>query len=87
VLRRVLIEEGQTLANTDPEAVRAAMALSDQLTPMVTAVMALPGFPIGPVDQSRIQRTADAMLEFGMLGQQYTSEVEQGTPVKSMIGP
>ena len=81
------IEEGQTLANTDPEAVRAAMALSDQLTPMVTAVMALPGFPIGPVDQSRIQRTADAMLEFGMLGQQYTSEVEQGTLVKSMIGP
>ena len=81
------IEEGQTIANTDPEAVRAAMARSDQLTPMVTAVMALPGFPIGPVDQSRIQRTADAMLEFGMLSQQYTSQVEQGTLIKSMIGP
>ncbi len=81
------IEEGQTLADNDPTAVRAAMAESDQLTPVVTAVMALPGFPIGPVDERRIQRTAEAMLEFGMLGQQYETEVEQGTLVKSMIGP
>ena len=49
--------------------------------------MALPGFPIGPVDDRRIQRTADAMLEFGMLSQQETSEVEQGTLIKSMIAP
>ncbi len=80
------IEEGQTLADDDPTAVRAAMAVSDQLTPVVTAVMALPGFPIGPVDDRRIQRTAEAMLEFGMLSQQYTAEVEQGTLVTSMIG-
>jgi NitT/TauT family transport system substrate-binding protein len=81
------IEEGQTLADDDPTDVRAAMAMSDQLTPVVTAVMALPGFPIGPVDERRIQRTAEAMLEFGMLSQQYTTEVEQGTLIKSMIGP
>ena len=81
------IEEGQTLANTDPTAVRAAMAVSDQLTPVVTAVIALPGFPIGPVDEKRIQRTAEAMFEFGMLSQQYATEVEQGTLVESMIGP
>ena len=80
------IEEGQTLADSDPTDVRAAMAVSDQLTPVVTAVMALPGFPIGPVDERRIQRTAEAMLEFGMLSQQYQTEVEQGTLVKSMIG-
>ncbi len=80
------IEEGQTLADDDPTDVRAAMAVSDQLTPVVTAVMALPGFPIGPVDDRRIQRTAEAMLEFGMLSHQYTAEVEQGTLVKSMIG-
>ena len=80
------IEEGQTLADNDPTAVRAAMAVSDQLTAVVTAVMALPGFPIGPVDERRIQRTAEAMLQFGMLGPQYTTEVEQGTLVKSMIG-
>ena len=34
-----------------------------------------------------MQRTANAMLQNGMLGQQYTSEIEQGTLVKSMIGP
>ena len=81
------IEEGQTLANTDPMAVQKAMAESDQLTSAVTAVMALPGFPIGPVDEKRIQRTALAMLQFGMLSQQYTSEVDQETLIKSMIGP
>jgi hypothetical protein len=41
----------------------------------------------GPVDDKRRQRTAGAMLEFGTLSQQYTSEVEQGTLVKSMVGP
>ena len=56
------IEEGQTLADNDPVAVRAAMAVSDQLTPVVTAVMALPDFPTGPVDEKRMQRTAEAML-------------------------
>jgi hypothetical protein len=49
--------------------------------------MALPGFPIGPVDEKRIQRTAGAMFEFGMLGQQYATDVEQGTLIKSMIDP
>jgi len=81
------IEEGQALAVNDATAVRAAMVVSDQLTPVVTSLMALPGFPIGPVDEQRIQRTAEVMLEFGMLGQQDTSEVEQGTLVKSMISP
>ena len=81
------IEEGQALAESNPNAVQAAMAVSDQLTPVVTAVMALPDFPIGPVDGKRIQRTADAMLQFGMLGPQYVTEVEQGTLVKSMIVP
>ncbi len=61
------IEEGQTVANQNPAAARAAMAEADQLVPVVTAVMALPEFPIGPVDKKRIQRTAVAMLEFGML--------------------
>jgi hypothetical protein len=41
----------------------------------------------GPVNDKRLQRTAEAMPEFGMLSQQYTSEVEQGTLVKSMVGP
>ena len=81
------IEEGQAIAESDTNAVQAAMAVSDQLTPVVTAVMALPGFPTSPVDEERMQRTAEAMLQFGMLGPQYHTEVEQGTLVKSMIGP
>jgi hypothetical protein len=49
--------------------------------------MVLSGYPIGPVDETRIQRVAAAMLQFGMLGQQYATEVERGTLVRSMVGP
>jgi hypothetical protein len=49
--------------------------------------MALPDFPTGPVDETRIQREAEAMLQFGMLGSEYTTEVQQGTLVESMISP
>jgi hypothetical protein len=30
---------------------------------------------------------ATAMLQFGILGQQYTAEVKRGTLIKSMIDP
>jgi NitT/TauT family transport system substrate-binding protein len=79
------IEEGQELANTDPVAAQLAMARSDSLSSQVTAVMALPRFPTGPVDATRIQREADAMLEFGMLSSAYSTQIESGTLVKSMI--
>jgi NitT/TauT family transport system substrate-binding protein len=79
------IEEGQALADSSRPAVESAMGKSDKLPPSVTAVMALPGFPIGPVDQTRSQRVATAMLQFGMLSQQYAAEVTQGTLIKSMI--
>jgi hypothetical protein len=49
--------------------------------------MALSGYPTGPVNQGRIQRVAAAMLQFGLLGQQYAAAVEQGTLVGSMVGP
>ncbi len=81
------IEEGQALADSNRSAVETAMAESDKLPTLVTAVMALPDFPIGPVDETRIQRVATAMLQFGILGQQYTAEVKQGTLIKSMIDP
>jgi NitT/TauT family transport system substrate-binding protein len=81
------IEEGQALADSDRAAVEKAMAESDSLPRRVTAVMALPDFPVGPVDETRIQRTAEAMLQFGLLGGQYTAEVQQGTLVRSMITP
>jgi NitT/TauT family transport system substrate-binding protein len=81
------IEKGQELADTDRAAVEAALGKSDSLPRQVTAVMSLPDFPVGPVDETRIQRTADAMLQYGLLGQQYAAEVQQGTLIKSMIDP
>lgn len=80
------IEAGQALASTQRGAVEQAMAKSDNLSPSVTSLMSLPVFPHGPVDETRIQREAVAMLRFGMLGSQYTIEVDEGTLVKSMIG-
>ena len=79
------IKEGQALADSDRAAVEAAMGKSDHLPPRVTAAMALPDYPIGPVDKTSIQREADAMLQFGFLGPQYATVVSRGTLVESMI--
>jgi NitT/TauT family transport system substrate-binding protein len=81
------IEEGQAFAEDNPSAARAALGKADQLSPEVTAVMSLPDFPVGPVNEQRMQRTADAMLQFGILTPQYATEVRSGTLVRSMIAP
>ena len=81
------IEEGQALAENNPSTARAAMGKSDHLPREVTAVMSLPDFPVGPVNEQRMQRTADAMLQFGVLARQYAAEVRQGTLIRSMISP
>jgi hypothetical protein len=62
------------------------MAQSDKLQSPVTAAMALPGYPTGPVDETRIQRVATAMLQFGILSPAYAHEVERGPLVRSMLG-
>jgi NitT/TauT family transport system substrate-binding protein len=80
------IEAGQLLADTDPAAAQAAIAKYDDLGPLVTTSMALSGYPVGPVNEARIQRVAQAMLQFGLLGQRYAAEVERGTLVESMVG-
>jgi NitT/TauT family transport system substrate-binding protein len=79
------IEAGQALANSDRTLVEAAMAKSDDLSPEVTSLMSLPGFPVGPVDETRIQRVAADMLQFGMLGSKYAAVVDKGTLVNSML--
>jgi NitT/TauT family transport system substrate-binding protein len=78
------IQEGQAMAASNRPAVEAAMAQSDNLPRDVTATMALPGFPTGPVDETRMQRTADAMLEFGLLDRKYAAAVQRGTLIRSM---
>lgn len=81
------IEQGQAIAENDPSAARAAMGQADHLQPEVTAVIALPDFPVGPINDRRLQRTADAMLQFGVLDQQYAAGVRNGTLIRSMTVP
>jgi NitT/TauT family transport system substrate-binding protein len=80
------IQEGQTIADTDPALARMAIGKSDDLSGRITSLMSLPGFPTGPVDEQRIQRTAEAMLEFGVLSTKYRTIVDQGTLIRSMVG-
>jgi NitT/TauT family transport system substrate-binding protein len=79
------IQEGQTIADTSPLAVQAAIAKYDDLPIKVTAVMAIPGFPTSSVEAQNIQRVADVMLEFGALSTRYSAEVENGALIRSMI--
>jgi NitT/TauT family transport system substrate-binding protein len=81
------IEQGQAIANSDASAVKAAMAQYDNLPPQVTAAIALTGYPVGPVVEGSIQRVATAMLEFGILPREDTTEVEQGSLVESIVNP
>jgi len=57
------------------------------LGPLVTTAMALSGYPVGPVNKARIQRVAQAMLQFGFMSRQDASQVEQGTLVAAIVGP
>jgi NitT/TauT family transport system substrate-binding protein len=61
------LEEGQNVADTDRAAVEGAMEAFLGVPPVTAAVMALPQFPVGAVDRVRMQRVADAMLQFGLL--------------------
>ena len=80
------IEEGQEIADTQRQVAQAAMAKSDDLPAWVAGVMMMPDFPTGPVDVSRIQRVAITMLQFGVLGRKYSSQVQQGSLIRSMVG-
>jgi NitT/TauT family transport system substrate-binding protein len=80
------IQEGQTIADTDIALARAAIGKSDDLSSRVTDLMSLPGFPTGPVDEQRIQRVAETMLQFGVLSMKYRTIVDQGTLIRSMVG-
>ena len=72
-LRRFLaaLETGQEIADTNRAAVEEAFEAlngpqNGQVQPGIAAVMALDTYPIG-VDQTRIQRVANVMYQFGLL--------------------
>ena len=81
------IEQAQQVAATEPNVLRAAIEKSDNLPGVVTDVMSLPGFPIGPVNSTRLQTEILDMLQFGQLGQQYAAEAQDGSLIRSMISP
>ena len=61
------VEQGQQMARTDALAVRAAIAKHDHLSPEITALMALPGYPLGAPDGQALQAEAGDMLQFGII--------------------
>jgi NitT/TauT family transport system substrate-binding protein len=78
-LKRFLaaLEVGQEIADTNRAAVEQAFEAkalgspaNGQVPPSIAAVMALDTYPIG-IDQTRIQRVADVMFQFGLLPQQF----------------
>jgi NitT/TauT family transport system substrate-binding protein len=79
------IEQGQEIADTKAQVAQAAMVESDNLPSQVAGVIMMPDFPTGPVDVSRIQRVASAMLEFGVLSTKYTAQVQSGALIRSMV--
>jgi NitT/TauT family transport system substrate-binding protein len=80
------IEAAQLDADTNPNAARNALAESDGLQKVVSDVMAIPDFPVGGVDTTRIQQEALDMIQFGLINKKYTSVVDSGALVKAMIG-
>ncbi len=81
------LEEGQAIARSSSPDVRAAVEKYDQLTPEVTAAMALPGFPVGSVDEAAILGVAQAMLQYGILNPKFAADVKDGSLVRAMIQP
>jgi NitT/TauT family transport system substrate-binding protein len=72
-LKRFLaaLEVGQEISDTDRGAVETAFEAlngpaNGQVPPTIAAVMALDTYPVG-VDETRIQRVADVMFQFGLL--------------------
>jgi ABC-type nitrate/sulfonate/bicarbonate transport system substrate-binding protein len=75
------------LAEASTFTVQATMARDDQLPAEVTASMALPRYPVGPVVEAEIQRVARAMGQTGILGREDATEAEQRALVSSMTSP
>ncbi len=64
---RRAFEAGQRIADASRPAVEAAMEELPAplgVSRVTAAMMALPGYPVGPVDRVRIQRVADVMRQF-----------------------
>ena len=81
------LEKGQAIASTYSPAVRAAVQKYDNQPAQVTAAMALPGFPVGSPDETAIQGIASAMVQYGILSEKYSTEIDNGSLVQAMFRP
>ena len=81
------IEQGQAIANSDVSAVQAIMAAERQPAArgdrVDGAALLLPGRPGGTGGAS--SASPPPCSQFGVLSQQYATQVRQGTLVRSMI--
>jgi NitT/TauT family transport system substrate-binding protein len=81
------VDQGQLIAQADTPAVRAIVAQYDHLNPVVTAMMALPGYPAGGPDAKAIQGEAEDMLQFGLIGKSHATEITTGMLTGPMTQP
>jgi NitT/TauT family transport system substrate-binding protein len=64
------LEEGQQIADTNRGEVEQAMEAFTGTKPIIADVMAFNTYPIG-IDQVRLQRIPDVMLQFGILSKAF----------------
>ena len=65
------LAQGQRIADTSRQAAEQAMAAfqsTDGVTPEIASLMVFENYPLGSVNRVRLQRVADEMMQFGLLG-------------------
>lgn len=75
------LSEGQQAADTDRSAVEAALEKYTGVPPIIADTMAIDTYPLA-VDEPQLQRVADSMYEFGLMG-----NATAPYPIAKMIQP
>lgn len=68
------LEQGQQIADTNQSAAARAMEAfksTDGVTPEIGSLMTFESYPLGPVDLVRLQRVANEMRQFGLIGSSF----------------
>ena len=79
--------QGQQIARTDALAVHKAVERYDHLSPEITALMAMPGYPVGGPNAPALQAEAEDMLQFGLVSRAYATEITSGALIGQMTLP
>ena len=79
--------QGQQIARTDALAVHMAVEKYDHLSPEITTLMAMPGYPVGGPNVPALQAEAMDMLQFGLVSRSYAAEITSGALIGQMTAP